>query len=313
MKRRVFIGSSRERLDKAAEIRTSLASVPDLECVFWTSIFDPTNFVLESLEGELAKLSGAILIATPDDVGEIRNKLVITPRENVMLEFGLMSARLGRRNVVICQYGEAELPSDLKGLNLIKMDSPTAGEDETAHKALIDWAGELLGTVEGVPRTVIMHGYSGSWHFELALDQWRHIDLKFPDSVEVNGDLALLIPMQGTTMGHGQMQASLTFHLPARGEPRGLYAGQFQVAHVIADAQCCRDGSVHFTSRIACSQILVHKGDPWPELAALDEPPEPWQFNWSLQPLPDSSRTLTGSFYSKTGGTVGRVISAVKL
>src|SRR5436305_14932089 len=103
------------------------------------------------------------------------------PRANILLEFGLVAGRLGRHNIALCQYGCAELPSDLKGLTVIKMDPdasappPSLNKDEFRQRAfqeLRSWSYLLVATAERIARTDIVHGYTGRWRFNSQLEIW---------------------------------------------------------------------------------------------------------------------------------------------
>jgi predicted nucleotide-binding protein len=66
-----------------------------------------------------------VFVVRADDLGrhisEPRKPLTKMPRGNVLLEFGLVAGRLGRRNVAICRFGGVELPSDLASMTVIDM------------------------------------------------------------------------------------------------------------------------------------------------------------------------------------------------
>ena len=86
-KRHVFIGSSSEYLAEVARIKQLLDN-DSVECVPWTSVFQPGYLTFEALEKMLLDCGAAVFLATPDDEAEIRLEKVSTPRANVMLEFG---------------------------------------------------------------------------------------------------------------------------------------------------------------------------------------------------------------------------------
>src|SRR5262249_33603246 len=152
-----------------------------IECVLWTEIFEPGSLTFEALEEMLMNCCAAVFVVTPDDKGVIRKKHVRLPRANVMLEFGLVAGRLGRHNIALCTYGIEELPSDLTGLTVVKMDvgrerrtkikAKILQDSETAQ--LVNWCSRVLPTALRVPRTEIVHGYTGTWDFDIGLHSWR--------------------------------------------------------------------------------------------------------------------------------------------
>lgn len=69
--------------------------------------------------GEHGNVGFAVVLLTPDDEGHVAGKpeaIRYRARQNVILELGMVLARLGRRRVVILHKGTVELPSDISGL-----------------------------------------------------------------------------------------------------------------------------------------------------------------------------------------------------
>lgn len=54
------------------------------------------------------------------------------PRDNVLVEYGLLAGVLGRERVVICRYGEPRIASDLQGFVYIDGSKPHRAEAEIA-------------------------------------------------------------------------------------------------------------------------------------------------------------------------------------
>ena len=71
IKRRVFIGSSVEGLERAKQIAQLITS-DTTECRLWNSVFEPGYLTFESLEQILGECCAAVFIATPDDKATIR-------------------------------------------------------------------------------------------------------------------------------------------------------------------------------------------------------------------------------------------------
>ena len=78
--------------------------------------------VIEKLErylGEHGNVGYACVLFTPDDEGYkagIPTEKKYRARQNVVLELGIVPARLGRRRVAILHMESGELPSDIAGL-----------------------------------------------------------------------------------------------------------------------------------------------------------------------------------------------------
>jgi hypothetical protein len=190
LKRHIFIGSSVEGLGRAREI-AALINDDATECRLWNTTFEPGYTAFDALERMLTECCAAVFIVTPDDKATIRGRTVAVPRANIMLEFGLVAGRLGRHNIAICQYGGAELPSDLKGLTVIEMEPgqpPPCGTESDAdgfklraEDTLTKWSARLLPTAEMIPRTATVHGYTGRWTFDLPAGLSRRAALLPPD------------------------------------------------------------------------------------------------------------------------------------
>lgn len=77
--------------------------------------------IIEKLEKYTAEVRFAVVLATPDDEGYRtghEDERAFRARQNVVMELGMMLAKLGRRNVAILmkQQDNMERPSDIQGL-----------------------------------------------------------------------------------------------------------------------------------------------------------------------------------------------------
>ena len=77
--------------------------------------------IIEKLENYTDKVGFAVVLATPDDEGhrsEHPDEKSFRARQNVVLELGMLLAKLGRRKVAILlkQQEHMERPSDIQGL-----------------------------------------------------------------------------------------------------------------------------------------------------------------------------------------------------
>lgn len=128
----IFIGSSVEGLP----ILEALNVLLDRSCevVPWTTLFEPSEFTLESLETRIDDFDFGCMILTPDDVTQSRGKMSQSPRDNLILELGLIIGSLGRkRSFAVCNRGaKTKLPTDLAGFNLLAYDPPQSGTFESA-------------------------------------------------------------------------------------------------------------------------------------------------------------------------------------
>jgi hypothetical protein len=86
---------------------------------------DSSRTLPEKFEQIARPVDGAIVVATPDDVGALgakegqpggRKHLEPRARQNVWLEMGWIWGALGRRRILPLKRGEIEIPSDIQGL-----------------------------------------------------------------------------------------------------------------------------------------------------------------------------------------------------
>lgn len=113
---RIFIGSSKEAESIAKFVCKELSDFAD--CTIWTDAFKYGNSSYEDLLNMLSLFDYGVLIATADDITRFRKKSVVTPRDNVIFEYGLFAGRLGRTRAFLLTETGAKLPSDLLGVSL---------------------------------------------------------------------------------------------------------------------------------------------------------------------------------------------------
>lgn len=81
--------------------------------------------IIEKFEDFASRAGFAVVVITPDDVGYPvgeEEKKAKRARQNVILELGYFSARVGRNKTLVLTKGEVEMPSDILGLVYEPMD-----------------------------------------------------------------------------------------------------------------------------------------------------------------------------------------------
>lgn len=128
---KVFVGSSSESCKFAREVANSLLDL-DCEVVAWfeKGTFPATQSTFEVLED--MDVNAAILVFSKDNKIETKNgdapKYIV--RDNVILEFGFFTGKLGRENVAyIKEENDIHIPTDLNGITYIKWRKYTLTED----------------------------------------------------------------------------------------------------------------------------------------------------------------------------------------
>lgn len=128
---RVFVASSSEQIGVAKAVAAALES-PHIKAKVWDEeTFNFSVAYIESLENELDRADFAIVILTGDDPGNIREKDVNLPRDNVIFELGLFMGRLGRERCFffVARDSRTRIASDLSGVTQVKFDLNTQASD----------------------------------------------------------------------------------------------------------------------------------------------------------------------------------------
>ncbi|MCM1226194.1 MAG: nucleotide-binding protein [Clostridium sp.] len=93
----------------------------DLEPLILDQLVSSGQTIIEKLEEYISQVNFAIVLATPDDIGYAKNdedNKKYRVRQNVILELGMLLAKIGRKKVAILlsQAENMESPSDIQGL-----------------------------------------------------------------------------------------------------------------------------------------------------------------------------------------------------
>lgn len=130
-RRKVFVVYGHDE-DAKAQLEAMLRRW-ELEPLILDQLPSEGQTIIEKLERHTSEANFAVVLATPDDVGfraGHEDEQAFRARQNVVLELGMMLAKLGRRNVAILmkQQEKMERPSDIQGLIYIPFkDSVTDG------------------------------------------------------------------------------------------------------------------------------------------------------------------------------------------
>jgi predicted nucleotide-binding protein len=91
----------------------------------------------EKFERLAVQADGVIIVATPDDVGELREQaesLRQRARQNVWLEFGWFWHQLGRKRILLLVRGRPEIPSDLAGIEYVRYEKSPEEKKEAIYR-----------------------------------------------------------------------------------------------------------------------------------------------------------------------------------
>lgn len=138
---RIFIGSSNETIRIANSAKMMLQSLGH-SAKTWKEIgmFIASTYTIDNLERICNDFDAAVFICAEDDKLIRRGKNFSTTRDNVVFESGIFTGKLGHEKVALYVNGNPELPSDWKGLTVIKAsDNPDV---DTEH--FNNWASKIL-------------------------------------------------------------------------------------------------------------------------------------------------------------------------
>lgn len=294
----IFIGSSKEALEQATQVAAALSEIPDVKPLLWTECFKLGDITFLGIENIARRVAGAVFLATPDDDSIIRDQRVRTPRANVLFEYGYLTAMLTRGRVALCRYAGAELPSDFAGVTYVPMGPFESAKplDHQARARLKSWATELPAVQTGFSPTCQMHGYSGCWQVEITYEVYRHMQIKQPDYVMLNGKMILQIPADGHG-GAGCFYGNLQIQI-------GECYAEFEISDRVVDAKVLADGTMKIRAAMQSRQRIRLEGTPpqrdgfEPDLRGARE------IDFCFDCPPDQPGVLHGRYSSDVGGNI---------
>lgn len=126
MKKRLFIGSSKEGLNNAKLIKSEI----EKQCGDWIDvsiwdegdIFELNSSTLDCLIKSTMLYDYAILVASNDDTIYCRETQKSAARDNIIFEAGLFLGAIGKNRTFIVADRNIGLPSDLNGITVIFYD-----------------------------------------------------------------------------------------------------------------------------------------------------------------------------------------------
>jgi hypothetical protein len=294
----IFIGSSKEGLGQATLVAAVLSEAPDVKPLLWTECFKVGDITFLGIENIARRVAGAIFLATPDDESTIREQRVRTPRANVLFEYGYLTAMLTRNRVALCRYAGAEMPSDFGGLTYIPMGIFEVAQplDHQARARIKSWADQLPAIQAGFSPTVQLHGYSGCWQTETVYEVYRHIPIKEPDYVILNGKMILQIPPNGEG-GTGSFYGNLQIQI-------GDCYAEFEVNDRVIDAKVMGDGSIKVRNAAQSRQRIRLEGTPPQRDGFEPDFRGAREIDLFMQCPPNEPGVLRGRFSSEAGGNI---------
>jgi hypothetical protein len=144
-----------EGLPLAQTVKESLSDHSEADLWKDESVFPIGEVALRTLEEHATRYDFAVIVMTPDDIGESRNSVSAIARDNLVFELGLFMGGIGaKRTLIICSDRDGmRLPSNLNGLDIAFYHE--AMVDSDVKKAVATACGQVrerlrvLGISEG--------------------------------------------------------------------------------------------------------------------------------------------------------------------
>lgn len=236
-KYRVFIGSSKEGLPVARQIKETFGS--DFECHLWTDgVFKSNQSVLQTLLEESGSFDFGLMVMTKDDIVESRGETFTTPRDNIIFEFGIFIGRAGDRKAFALLEDDPNMktPSDLNGVEVRRFsrqsDCKTYLEIGSAVKYVEKEMRESaeLGWLGMLPSTVLAIGYFENFVQPIVDELARASKFKVGDDEYRPTELTVVLP--NDLDADIKKRASIYYvskemvgaQIEVRNRPRPLYA-----------------------------------------------------------------------------------------
>ncbi len=141
MAREIFIASSTQSRRVAETIATALAEA-GYRPLRWWKAFNAGDVTLFRLSDLAQRVDAAVFICGADDETWYRDEGHATPRDNVVLEFGMFYQALSPDRVIIVRQEGVKLPSDVAGITYL----PLLNDHQTVAEQLCRRFGVVFGS-----------------------------------------------------------------------------------------------------------------------------------------------------------------------
>lgn len=161
LKPKIFIGSSKVGYSIAEKVKNNLVSIGD--CYLWQdpNVWEPNRSTFENLIRMVSFFDFGIFVATADDLTLTNDKIVIEPRDNVILELALFLGAMGRDKSFLLVEKGIKLPTDFNGIYMPRFEK---GSDKSIKDACNEYLNKIeehyrLGHLSLYPTTALAIGY----------------------------------------------------------------------------------------------------------------------------------------------------------
>lgn len=160
-KPKIFIGSSTAGYPIAEKVKDNLLNTGD--CFLWKdpNVWEPNRSTFDNLLRMVSYFDFGVFVATADDLTFTNHKIVIEPRDNVVLEMALFLGAAGRDKSFLLVEEGIKLPTDFNGIYMPRF---IKADDKTIKDACTEYANKIeehyrLGHLSLYPTTALAFGY----------------------------------------------------------------------------------------------------------------------------------------------------------
>jgi len=183
LKPKIFIGSSTIGYDIAEKVKMHLSVIGDC------STFD-------NLLRMASYFDFGIFVATADDLTSSGDKLVVEPRDNVILEMALFLGAMGRDKSFLLVEEGIKLPSDFNGIFMPRFNKNNVNSIENSCKEYITKIAEhyRLGHLSLYPTTALAIGYYKNFVADLVESIQHAMPVELGETVYNDFKLKVVMP-----------------------------------------------------------------------------------------------------------------------
>jgi len=161
LKPKIFIGSSTSGYDIAEAVKRHLS--PSCDCHLWKEpgIWEPNYSTFDNLLRMCGYFDFGVFVATADDLTLTNDKILIEPRDNVILEMSLFLGAMGRDKSFLLVEDGVKLPSDFSGIYMPRFVRKDEASVRQAAEEYLERIGEHFqqGYLSMYPSTALAIGY----------------------------------------------------------------------------------------------------------------------------------------------------------
>jgi hypothetical protein len=161
LKPKIFIGSSKAGIAIAEKVKSNLSTIGD--CFIWNepNVWEPNRSTFENLLRMVSYFDFGVFVATADDLTLTNDKIVIEPRDNVILEMALFCGAMGRDKSFMLVEEGIKIPSDFYGIYMARFKK---NDDASIKTACDEYTNKIeehyrLGHLSLYPTTALAIGY----------------------------------------------------------------------------------------------------------------------------------------------------------